>query len=128
MGTCGCIEPNVSGARFAGPDGSWYTIEYYTGCNYCMEMPGITLGHYKPADPMFDEIMELPVIEPGPLYLLLASDVEKAKKKMIERGEDFSMDEWDAEEYIQFHRSIAHEMAMEWRKHLLGDKKTSSDD
>lgn len=117
MGMCGCISSaNVPGARFAGPDGSWYVIEYYTGCDYCMEMPGIMLSHYEPGDAMFD-VMELPIIKPGPMYLLPTSDVEKIKNKIGQLDEDdCSLTEWSAEDLIQFHQSIAHELALAWKK------------
>jgi len=122
MGACGCIGGNI-GARIAGPDGSWYVLELYPGCEYCMELPGVILGRYDPDHPMWDEIMELPVVDPGIMYLLPLMDYDDAVKQARER---YDADSGEAvfveEELIPFLSTCVHKMGTKWRTHLRRDK------
>lgn len=124
MGACGCITGSGNGARFAGPDGSWYVIEMYGGCEYCLEMPGVQLNHYKPGDSMWGQILELPVIEPGVLYLLPIADIDDAKEQIKQAyGEDSNECMFVEDELIPFLRVCASKMDGKWRKRLRGGGK-----
>lgn len=119
MGACGCITGSGRGARFAGPNGSWYVIEIYGGCEYCLEFPGIQLSHHEPASAMWEQILELPVIEPGALYGLPIADLDDVKEQTKQLyGEESNEYMFVEDELIPLLRTCAHKTETKWYNYI----------
>ena len=59
MGACGCSD-GIGVAKFPGPNGSVYTIDFHDGCRYCDTPAGIDIRRFSAADAREWGVNELP--------------------------------------------------------------------